>query len=323
MTSRMVWMDSLRGIAIVLVLFWHAPAIPARFGLDMPVWVEVVNNAFLPFRMPTLMFLSGLLLVRSLEKPLPQYYLGKIQYILWPYLLWAALHNLTFEAVAPLWHPRAWIATGYLWFLFFILVYYLVAPLIRWIPPYLTPLLCFVGAFFVDNYLFDRMLYFGGFFFAGYLAARYRTTFDRIARNGVVAAVSGAGAVLLGLWSTAHDTQYRPEYALLSLGGIIAAVYVTSKAGDAAWTRPLQFVGRSSIVYYVSHFPIMHVALIGLLAVGAAESAVVAPVLFLIALAVGTVLALGKKSPWISWMFEAPIPKAWTRASARTSRAPQ
>lgn len=309
MSSRMTWMDSLRGIAIVLVLFWHAPAIPAHVGLDMPDWVRVVNDAFIPFRMPTLMFLSGLLLVRSLKKPLAAYYVGKLRLIAWPYFLFALLHNLTFEAVAPLWHPRAWIATGYLWFLFFILVYYLVAPLLRWVPPLLLPILCLVGSLIVREGIWHELLYFAVFFFAGYAAASHQAAFDRIVRNNWVALAGAVAAVALAVWSTTHDIQFHAEFAIVSLAGVLAAIWLMSRVGDARWTRPLQFVGRNSIVYYTTHFPLMNAAMLALLAIGVSATAALAPVLFVFALGGGTLLARFRHSPWVAWLFEAPLPR--------------
>jgi peptidoglycan/LPS O-acetylase OafA/YrhL len=307
-SARMVWMDGLRGIAIVLVLLWHATAIPVLRGVAMPEWIAAANDFFTPFRMPTLMFLSGLLLVRSLQKPLLEYYVGKLKFIAWPYALFALLHMLTFEQTAPIWHPYAWIATGYLWFLFYILVYYLIAPLLRWVPPIILPIVFFVAAYFVHEDRLHRMLYFAGFFFAGYVAARYRDRFDRIVGNGWVALAGGIGAIALGVWSSMNDIQYHSEYAILSLGGILSAIYLMSKAGNARWTQPLQFVGRSSLVYYVTHFPLMNLAMVTLFALGIRESLVLAPVLFVFALGIGTLLARYKKKPYVSWLFEAPIP---------------
>ena len=67
--QRYEWMDTLRGSAIVLMLVWHATAIPALVGIPVPTALIAVNDALLPFRMPTLMFLSGLLLPAALRKP--------------------------------------------------------------------------------------------------------------------------------------------------------------------------------------------------------------------------------------------------------------
>lgn len=92
--ARLHWMDMLRGSAIVLVMIWHSSAIPVLYGASMPAPVRAVNMFFLPFRMPTLMFLSGLLLPASLRKPLPVYYAGKFAAIGWPYLIFVLLDRL-------------------------------------------------------------------------------------------------------------------------------------------------------------------------------------------------------------------------------------
>lgn len=316
MAHREKWMDSLRGIAILLVLLWHAPAIPALLDIDMPEWLRSANNLLLPFRMPTLMFLSGLLLVKSLNKPLRTYYLGKLQLVAWPYFLFALLHNVSFEAVAPLWHPRAWIANGYLWFLFFILVYYLVAPLLRRVPPGLVPIACFVAALLLPTgQLPQQMFYFAGFFFAGYFAARRELAFERIVANGWIAIAGGLGAVVLGTMSAAGSLKFHAEFALLSLGGIIAAIYLMRRVGDARWTQPLQFMGRTSLVYYTMHFPVMHVVLLALLALGVRNPLVIAPVLFTVAIAVCTIVAMAytRSIPPFSWLYKAPLPRSWFR----------
>ncbi|WP_114560916.1 acyltransferase family protein [Desertihabitans aurantiacus] len=304
---RFAWMDSLRGVAIVFVLLWHAPAVPALLGVVMPHWLESVNDALIPFRMPLLMFLSGLLLVRSLEKPLLEYYLGKLTLIAWPYLLWAAVHNITYDAVAPLWHPRAWIATGYLWFLFFILCFYLVAPLLRRVPPLLVAPACFVLAVVVDDRLLHRMLYFAGFFFAGYLAARYQRQFHRVVDSTPTAVVCGVVAVGFAVVSSRYDVQYQAEFALLSLAGVLSLIHLARRIGDAVWTRPLQYVGRNSIVYYTTHFPLMHLALLALLALGIHSSLVIAPVMLVFAGALGTLAVVLSRRPPVRWLFVAPV----------------
>lgn len=136
-STRLTWMDDVRGTAILLLLLWHASAVPVLFGTEMPEVVRSANAFFMPYRMPTLMLLSGMLLARSLRKPLPTYYAGKIAMVLWPYLVWVIIAKATFLDIEgmPWWHWRAWYATTYLWFLFFIGVYYAAAPLLRRLPP--------------------------------------------------------------------------------------------------------------------------------------------------------------------------------------------
>jgi fucose 4-O-acetylase-like acetyltransferase len=129
-TERIGWVDLLRGVVVVLLLLWHASSLPAYLGWEMPVWLFLVNEIFLPWRMPTLMFLSGMLLTRARRNDLRDYYRGKVRTLLWPYLVWSALYLLTFPFPdGSILSARSWIATGYLWFIFFLLAYVVVAPL--------------------------------------------------------------------------------------------------------------------------------------------------------------------------------------------------
>lgn len=87
-------MDRLRGIAVLLVIAWHAFSIPTFFGVAMPSAVQILNDALSTYRIPALLVLSGLLLGRSLAKPLPTYYLGKVRHIAWPFLVWSLIYLL-------------------------------------------------------------------------------------------------------------------------------------------------------------------------------------------------------------------------------------
>src|SRR5699024_2842661 len=94
--THMDRMDAVRGTAILLLLVWHASAVPTMYDVAMPEAVRSANAFFLPFRMPTLMLLSGMLLARSLRKPLPRYLAGKFSMVLWPYVAWVVIAELTF-----------------------------------------------------------------------------------------------------------------------------------------------------------------------------------------------------------------------------------
>lgn len=86
--------------------------------------------------------------------------------------MWAAIHIALYGSVHTLWHWRTWYATGYLWFLFFILVYYLVAPLVRFVPVWAPAVLAFAIALALQPSIDERMAYFAIFFLAGCLISR-------------------------------------------------------------------------------------------------------------------------------------------------------
>ena len=76
---RLLWMDRLRGVAIVAVIVLHAE-LSARgaSGQELPL-VHTLNGALAPYRMPMLVALSGMLLTPALGKPWRTYLSGKVR----------------------------------------------------------------------------------------------------------------------------------------------------------------------------------------------------------------------------------------------------
>jgi len=66
--SRMPWVDYLRGIAIVLVVYRHSLIGIDRGGLLVPAALEKANMIFYSFRMPLFFILSGIFISGSLAK---------------------------------------------------------------------------------------------------------------------------------------------------------------------------------------------------------------------------------------------------------------
>ena len=91
--SRLQWVDYLRGIAIILIVYSHV-----LFGLrkksdaigPMPEILTQINMIFFSFRMPLFFILSGVFISRSLAKKSVKELVGvKFEKLLYPYLIWA------------------------------------------------------------------------------------------------------------------------------------------------------------------------------------------------------------------------------------------
>jgi fucose 4-O-acetylase-like acetyltransferase len=87
--SRLAWVDYLRGIAIVLVVYRHVLLGLQRGDLAIPVALVNANMIFYSFRMPLFFILSGIFISSSIAKrPLKKLIYIKFENLLYPYLIW-------------------------------------------------------------------------------------------------------------------------------------------------------------------------------------------------------------------------------------------
>ena len=91
-TERMKWVDILKGIAIILVVYRHVLIGLQRKLIDVPEILVTANYIFYSFRMPLFFLLSGLFLIRSLKKKkISTLAEEKFATLLYPYLIWASI----------------------------------------------------------------------------------------------------------------------------------------------------------------------------------------------------------------------------------------
>lgn len=305
MTKRFEWMDTARGTAIVLVILNHAYLVPIEKGVPVDEALVPYFDAFALFRIPLLLFLSGCLLPRSISKPTGDYWRGKLSFIAWPYLIWVIIRHIPEAGEIPPWDPEVWWSAGYLWFLSYLMIYYAAA----WvfykltIPYWAGAVIGFAMACLplgeASQVGFNAI-----FFFVGAMLWSARPGLDFVSRPAVWA----TGIVAAGL-GVAAQVQFDllvhfPALAFASIGGIFAILAFFRVAGS--WTRPLQYIGRNSLVFYVTHFPAI--------SAGTAILAVIAmPYVdwfWLVLLIGGTAVGYGfcavRHVRPFKWLFEAP-----------------
>ena len=256
-------MDVVRGAAIVLVMFHHAVSSLDQRAISIPEPLDLADDALAPFRMPTLIFLSGMLLSKSIAKPTGEYLDGKVRKILWPYVVW----SLIILSVAGEISGTALVdviiepPTG-LWYLWFLMVFYVGALIINRLRiPWLLVAVgaIMLSAFAPDAYRAARFLYLLAFFAAGHLYMQHRAQIDRWLRRWLLVVIGGAAAVTVGVIS-ATDKEVR--YESIWAWGVFAAVAIVVRFAPAIPTSgrtlaPITSVGVNSLVYYVSHWPVM------------------------------------------------------------------
>jgi fucose 4-O-acetylase-like acetyltransferase len=310
----MHWMDFLRGLAVVLVVVLHA----AQHGGATVQWWDDANRFLAPFRMPLLMFLSGLLLARSLVKPLPVYLWGKVAAVGWPLAVWLVLYGYLVRGGVG-WPDNMgdYVATGdYLWFLMALLACYFFAAVFR---PLMVraPRTCdwvFLGVFVLMMTasvlsepipgLLGNTLWYGSFFFLGAWAQERLTLW--IAAPwwiGMLLIVLLVGVSVLGV-NGASTSLRTPALGVLAVWGIAVVLWVAPRIPRAGVVRLISWTGRNSIVVYVAHFPVVIFLRDTVLSGVELQAGVHLTVLTVIALSL--TLAIVWARPWTPWLYVLP-----------------
>jgi fucose 4-O-acetylase-like acetyltransferase len=310
--ERQLWMDLLRGLAILLVIAFHSVTILERHSYAVPPWMRDFNQLFVLYRMPTLVFLSGLLLAGSFGKGIVLYLLGKGRRIFWPLLVWSLLYSLIVgpPVDGPMQLLKYLSGQSYLWFLTFILFYYLAAvPLRR-----LSPLLVAAAAFGIAILAPDgskngeRLFYLMAFFFLGSWAGGHWALWMRVVRSraallGWIVIVGASAAAVI------YDLHYGPFYAAPALCFIVAVSATAFWIQAARWCAPLIFMGQHSLIFYVSHFPVIYLIMGFCRALGVEAAEVATMVAFPAALLAGLLLVLAARaSRIVDLLFVGPQP---------------
>lgn len=271
---RMEWMDTLRGAAVVAVIVLHVQLTTSAISGDPLTPLARIDERLADVRMPLLMLLSGVLLSRSLAKGLTGHLEGKVRAILWPYAVWMVVdltHVFVDAAVAG--RPVPWEMAG---------------EALHDPPGYLW-FLAWLFAFHV---------------LAATLPSGARTL---AAFGGLTLAhvVRGAGPDLerflwLFPWFLLGDVLARTLPLLVPPSGNVLANRFSVPA--------LASVGRSSIVYYVSHMPVVVYAVPLLWSIAGLHSPwLVSALTLAAALLTARALATVQNAPGWRWLF------AWPR----------
>lgn len=332
------WIDALRGFAMLLLLLLHAIGTPEfKVGVPAPGWLEPFNLFFTPFRMPTLMFVSGMVLAQSLSKPPAVYLLRKVQNLVWPYAIWTVvlLNSAGWDYFTQhyLFHPLTWVAPGYLWYLWYLICFSLIALVLKRVPAWMIVLGCFAVALALQpGDVLGNYAYYATFFFAGHVLNRASgTLLPFLRRNTVFLPLAGIG-VGFGLAVATVSSRLAYEALLMpaNLAGILAAIVFVERHASWRALAPLRWIGRNSIVFYTTHWPIILGSSVLLFGLGLESWLTIGALVAVFLIAVPLALVRHRR-PW-KWLFEAPFlgrltrrllqGDATTRAPGESDRAP-
>lgn len=313
--GRALWIDALRGIAVLLVIVWHGLVI----GDDQSIQHGAVWEASVllqGMRMPTLFLLSGLLLPHALAKPVGSYVRGKWANVVWPYLLWQLVAILEAPDLS-LFSIASWGPGTYLWFMFYLGVYFAAALLLRWMPPAAMLAVALI-IFAMASVLAEpgtqpmRLAIYGVWFFGGAVIGRHLVR----AAPGVtwlrafaLACFAIAGWLFIGFAGLPVNPEADPwVFLVVSLSTTACAVLIALMFFQHRFFAALHWVGRHSVVFYVAHFAVQMPLILALQKseVDAGTGALIGSVA---AVAACTVLASLRRFRIVDALFSFPLPR--------------
>lgn len=150
-SGREAWIDVAKGIAITLVVLYHAIMYLDEVGLAGAL--APLNPLFDTFRMPLFFFMSGILAASAIRLPYWQLFRKRMSLLLYLYVAWVTLQTLFLLALPPISPSGAsnvtWASlvtlflrpSSNLWFIYALPLFFTLAWLMRQWPPLLQVVL--------------------------------------------------------------------------------------------------------------------------------------------------------------------------------------
>ena len=224
---RVEWVDTAKGICIVLVVTMHA-----TLGVGEAMGGEGFMHAVVafskPFRMPDFFLVSGLFLSRAVDRDWRSYADKRVVHFLYFYLLWLLIQSLFKYGQLSGGSPAGFVAHlvrslfepfSTLWFIYMLAIFSILAKLLRTAPQIVVLALATAlqilpvetGSFLFDEFC-ERWVY----FLVGFLFAPRIFAFAGSAASRPVLALGG-----LALWAMINGVL-----AMTPIGKVAAAATV-------------------------------------------------------------------------------------------------
>ncbi|OON39918.1 acyltransferase [Izhakiella australiensis] len=270
--NRMTWVDNLRGMSIIAVIFLHSTIAVAGNAGHLTGLTQVINHLLEPIRLGLMFFVSGLFVESGLKKGKELFLRNKVKSILYPFVIWVAIYGglkIIFNSrsnnpQSPLNIILSHLSGGgdITWFLHSLFIFFLIIPFVRRIPIYLViPVSLALSSLLpeipsdsifsgFDNSHINKSLYLFPFFYlADWLVNRKMNVLDVSTTPKILITSLLAFVVLSGvdLFIGAPDRAWQAPLALLSIPFF---VWIAAYSNIALIT----FIGANSIVFYLSHY---------------------------------------------------------------------
>lgn len=262
--KRSLEVDTLRGIACVLLVLFHVVGDTPAMGLRIPEghWLQVVNEALAYIRMPLFSFISGYVYgFRPYQGNALGFVKGKVRRLLLPLItvgtIFAIVQSLTpgTNSAVDHWWLLHVVPVGHFWFLEALFIVFLAVILLEHLKALSTPagfaLIWALSAALFDyfsppNYFaVQGAVYLLPFFLAGLACKRFEIT-GPVARGAAAAAFICAATVAMLF---PQFSEQGNSIAALGLG--VCSAFLLLRSGWSS--RYLAYVGSYSFAIYLLH----------------------------------------------------------------------
>lgn len=266
-TSRIDWIDAGRGLAITLVVMFHATNWLGEAGFAVEGWSEF-NSTIASIRLPLFFTMAGLLARKWPTASWRSLWSSKLSLFIWVYAVWSVIATFSFMLGLDLQEQQGNYFAQFrdlllapvlprfeLWFIWALALFFVLAKLIRKAPPALQLSLSgLVSVIALSGFLNGNAGWMGiakyfFFFIAGLLLRRHVLRWGTASWWASSASVAfWAGLLVLGRvlnWSS------LPGYYFVScIAGVAAGVAVSRVLALIPGTR---YLGSRTLPIYLTH----------------------------------------------------------------------
>ncbi|MDN5582358.1 MULTISPECIES: acyltransferase family protein [unclassified Corynebacterium] len=281
--GRLLWADCAKGLSIIGVCYMHVvTGVP---GATDTAW-NWFNGFMDPIRMPLFFVISGLFAHRVIERTLGDLWYRRLWFLLVPYLVFTPVQAAIRLDMAD---DLSWTSLGRaillgdpgIWFLYVLMIFNILACLLRHLPPVWSVAVSFIPALVVAAAglsSIPEITHITQYAPAFFVGLHFRQLFLRLAAHaGNLAVIATVFVVFLGwewIFSAVAD-HVRPggwSTGEASLMGLLAMVriFTAVPAGIlvATWLSRtpvvagvLSAIGRNTLPIYVSHHAALHLVM--------------------------------------------------------------
>lgn len=281
--QRIDWVDNLRGLSILAVIFLHCTfAVNGNAG-HFGFVSSMINDVMMPIRLGLMFFVSGLFVDPGLKKGIRLFTENKVKSIIYPFIIWVGVYAGTKivlshhdQQVMDVLIPHITGGGDITWFLHSLFIFFLIIIVARYLSFWAIFAICLLGCWFTpaipeesvfasfDNTHINKSFYLFIFFWLGDALVRHKLDMTEWVKktwvlSGSLVAFLVMSVAMLFLPALNQETEHQLSWQLLTplaplaLASIPLFVWIAMHLNS----RLVSYIGKHSIVFYLTHFMVI------------------------------------------------------------------